>query len=194
MVRNYDPDRPVRPAVRDLILRNALHAPSAGFSQGWAFLVLEQPEDRARFWERTTDPQSASDSWLSGMRTAPLLILCLSHKDSYLERYARADKGWTDRDQARWAAPYWDIDTGFAALLMLLTAVDQDLGACFFGVPREKIPAVLEEFGVPDGHTPVGVVSVGYRRPGRRSGSLKAGRRPLADVVHMGHWGAHHVG
>ena len=48
MVRNYDPDRPVPPEVRERILANALRAPSAGFSQGWAFLVLESAADRYR--------------------------------------------------------------------------------------------------------------------------------------------------
>jgi hypothetical protein len=37
--------------------------------------------------------------------------------------------------ESHWPVPYWDIDAGMAALLMLLTAVD-GLGACFFGVNR----------------------------------------------------------
>ena len=46
---------------------------------------------------------------------APLLIVPHSHKDAYLDRYAEADKGFVDRSDAGWPAPYWDIDTGFAA-------------------------------------------------------------------------------
>ncbi|MDQ3307345.1 MAG: nitroreductase family protein, partial [Actinomycetota bacterium] len=42
MVRNYTSD-PVEPAVVERILDNALHAPSAGFSQGWGFLLLDTP-------------------------------------------------------------------------------------------------------------------------------------------------------
>ena len=45
--------------------------------------------------------------------------------------------------------PYWHIDTGMAALLILQTAVDEGLGACFFGIPPERIDAFREEFGVP---------------------------------------------
>ena len=55
MVRDYDPDRPVPPEVRERLLEHAIRAPSAGFSQGWAFLVLESPEERDRFWAATTD-------------------------------------------------------------------------------------------------------------------------------------------
>ena len=187
MVRNYDPGRPVPPSVVDRLLANAMRAPSAGFSQGWAFLVLETAEERDRFWRATESP-GEPDAWLTGMQNAPLLIVPLSHKAAYLDRYADPDKGWTDRDEARWPVPYWDIDTGFAALLMLLTAVDEDLGACFFGVPPEKMDGFQEAFGVPGEYTPIGCISVGYRAPDRRSPSLKRGHRPTAEVVHRGSW------
>ncbi|MGY1623325.1 nitroreductase family protein [Geodermatophilus sp. SYSU D00965] len=188
MVRDYDPDRPVPPEVRERLLEHAIRAPSAGFSQGWAFLVLEDAEDRARFWSVTTSP-GEPDAWLTRMRRAPLLIVPLSCKDAYLDRYAEPDKGWTDRDEARWPVPYWDVDTGMAALLVLLTAVDEGLGACFFGVPAERVDAFRSAFGVPAQYRPVGCLSVGY--PGgedRRSPSLRRGRRGVEEVVHRGRW------
>ena len=52
MVRNFE-SRPVPPDIVDRILANALHAPSAGFTQGWAFLVLEGREHTERFWNTT---------------------------------------------------------------------------------------------------------------------------------------------
>ena len=187
MVRNYDADRPVPPEIRERILANALRAPSAGFSQGWAFLVLESPAERSRYWEATVT-SSEPDPWLTDMQRAPLLIVALSHRQAYLDRYAAADKGWTDKDEARWPVPYWHIDTGFAALLMLLTVVDEGLGACFFGVPPEVIPDFRAAFGVPAEYMPIGTVSVGYRAPDRRSPSLRRGHRPVEDVVHRGSW------
>ena len=59
MVRNYDP-RPVDPAVINRALSNATRAPSAGFSQGWGFLVLDKPADVGRFWAATTDPATTT--------------------------------------------------------------------------------------------------------------------------------------
>jgi len=59
------------------------------------------------------------------------------------------DKGFADRSDAWWPAPYWDIDTGFASLLVLLTAVDAGLGTCFFGIPVDRIDTFREAFGVP---------------------------------------------
>lgn len=187
MVRNYDETRPVPAEVRERLLANALRAPSAGFTQGWAFLVLETSDERARFWAATSD-EGPADPWLTDMRRAPLLIVPLSHRAAYLDRYAERDKGWTDRNEERWPVPYWHIDAGFAALLMLLTAVDEELGACFFGVPPERTAAFRTAFGVPAEFTPIGCVSVGYPAPDRRSPSLRRGHRPVDEVVHRGAW------
>ena len=55
MVRRYA-DRPVAPESLDRLLANATRGPSAGFSQGQAFLVLDTPADVARFWVATGAP------------------------------------------------------------------------------------------------------------------------------------------
>jgi nitroreductase len=188
MVRDYDPDRTVPPEIRERLFEHAIRAPSAGFSQGWAFLVLESPEERERFWAATTDA-GAPDGWLTRMRRAPLLIVPLSNRSAYLDRYAEPDKGWTDRDETRWPVPYWDVDAGMAALLMLLTAVDEGLGACFFGIPAERVAAFREAFGIPEEFRPVGCVSVGYAgTDDKPSPSLRRGRRGVDEVVHRGSW------
>ncbi len=190
MVRTYS-SQPVDAAVLDRILQNALHAPSAGFSQGWAFLVLDRPDDVGRFWRSTAaEGLEEPDSWLRGMTTAPVVIVPMSHKDAYLDRYAEPDKGWADRDESRWPVPYWDLDTAMASLLMLLTVVDEGLGACFFGIPPHAIPGFRAEFSVPDGYTPIGAITVGHRvdDPGTK-GSAGRGRRPTGEVVHRGDWG-----
>jgi nitroreductase len=188
MVRGYDPDRPIPPELVDKIVRHGLRAPSAGFSQGWSFLVLTEPTDRELFWSSTADTDGPAEGWLARMRTAPLIIVTLSNKSAYLDRYAQADKGWTDRDESRWPAPFWDIDTGFAALLMHLTAVNEDLGSCFIGLPAGRVPAFRAAFGVPDEFSPIGALTVGYRGADKRSPSLRRGHRPVADVVHHGRW------
>jgi nitroreductase len=120
------------------------------------------------------------------MFNAPVIIVPLSHKKAYIDRYAEADKGWTDRDENRWPVPYWDIDTGFASLLMLLTATDEGLGALFFGI--FKADAFRAAFGVPDEYVPIGAIALGYPAPDVPSPSLKRGRRPVDDVVHWGTW------
>src|SRR5262245_112166 len=189
MVRDYDPDRAVPPGTLDRLLDLAVRAPSAGFSQGWGFLVLTAADDRERFWSAATDPDAAPDSWLTGMRRAPAIVVAHSNKDIYLDRYAAADKGCTDRDEARWPVPYWHIDAGFASMLLLLGAVDAGLGACFFGIPPAHMATYRAAFDVPEAYVPIGAVSLGYPVPDRPSPSLKRGRRPVTEVVHRGRWG-----
>ncbi|WP_454860297.1 nitroreductase family protein [Promicromonospora soli] len=187
-------DEPVSAEAVDRITRNAVRAPSAGFSQGWAFVVLETAADRERFWAAST-PQAAERSgrdmsaWLAGMRTAQVIVLALASKDAYLQRYAEKDKGWTDRDEARWPAPFWHIDVGMASLLMLQTAVDEGLGACFFGVPPEHVAAVRAGLGIPDEFEITGVVAMGHPADGGAKGSpTRRPRKPQDEVIHRGGW------
>jgi nitroreductase len=191
MVRSYA-ERPVDTPTVERILANALHAPSAGFSQGWAFLLLDTPVDVGRFWTACTPPSATAepDAWLRGMRTAPVVIVPLSNKSAYLGRYAEPDKGWTDRDEARWPVPYWHMDTAMASLLMLLTAVDEGLGACFFGIPGPRTEAFREAFGVPGEYTPIGAITLGHRDEdlGPAGSAARRSRRPVEEVVHRGGW------
>lgn len=110
-----------------------------------------------------------------------------SSKKQYLDRYAEPDKGWTDRDESKWPAPFWHIDAGFAALLILLTAVDQGLGAVFTGIrDPERFKAML---GIPEEYSPIGIIFLGHPAPDKPSPSLKRGRRPVEEVVHLDEWG-----
>jgi nitroreductase len=182
---------PVPAQAVDRITRNAVRAPSAGFSQGWAFVVLDTPEDRDRFWAASTPDDTERDmsAWLAGMRTAPVIVLALASKAAYLRRYAEKDKGWEDLDEARWPVPFWHVDVGMASLLMLQTAVDEGLGACFFGVPPAHVPAVRAELGIPEEFEITGVVAVGHPADGGAKGSpTRRRRKPFDEVVHRGGW------
>jgi nitroreductase len=192
MVRNYA-ETPVDPKIVERALRNATHAPSAGFSQGWAFLLLETPEDVRRWWQVTTDPEDLAnpDDWLAGMMRAPVVIVPCSSKAAYLRRYAEKDKGWVDQDEARWPVPFWHMDAAMASLLILQTAVDAGLGGCFFGIPVERVQAVRAEFGIDPDYDPVGVITLGHRTgdSGAAGSPARRPRKPLSDVVHRGSWG-----
>ena len=98
MVRRFT-DEPVPAESLNRILDNALRGPSAGFSQGQAFLVLTG-EDLKPFWE--VAGAAAADT----VTSAPLVVVPMSSKRVYLDRYALPDKGWTDRDEKRWPVPF----------------------------------------------------------------------------------------
>jgi nitroreductase len=195
MVRHYDPDRPLPADLLDQLVDVALRAPSAGFTQGVSFLLLGSVRERETFWAATSGP-GEPDRWLRGMRTAPGLIVVLCSAAAYQDRYAMPDKGWTDRSTGRWTAPYWFVDAGMAVMAALYAVVAADpagdLGACFFGVPVDRVDSVRRSFGVPVDQEVVGVISVGYRAAGERpSGSpRRRGRKPRSEVVRYGHWDA----
>jgi nitroreductase len=186
MVRTFHED-PIDPAILGKVLRHGHRAPSAGYTQGYAFLVLDARDDIARFWEVVSggDPDFPHE----GLRRAPAIIVPFGSKKAYLDRYAEADKGWTDRDEARWGAPYWLIDAAFASMLMLLSAVDEGLGALFFGLYPPTIPAFKAEFGVPDEWDPIGAMAFGHPAPDPvKSSAHSRPRRSLEEVVHRGRW------
>jgi nitroreductase len=180
MIRTFTAE-PVSKESLDRILGNAVRGPSAGFSQGQAFLVLTETDDRERFWSVAGAAVAAS------ARTAPALIVPMSCKRVYLDRYAEPDKGWTDRDEARWPVPFWHIDTGMAALLILQTVVDEGLGAVYFGIVPEAVQPFRDAFGVPGDQEPIGAIAIGHdAEPVKRD--LRSRRRSLDDVVRYGRW------
>src|SRR5580658_8091004 len=179
MVRQFS-DEPVAQESLDRILRNAVRGPSAGFSQGQAFLVLTGP-DLKRFWEVAAAAAAPS------VTAAPLVIVPLSAKRVYLDRYAQPDKGWTDRDEARWPVPFWHIDTGMAALLILQTVVDEGLGAIYFGIVPEAVQPFRDAFGVPDDQEPIGAIAIGHDAETEKR-DLRSKRRSVEDVLHYGRW------
>lgn len=182
MIRRYG-DEPVDPAVVDRLLANAVRAPNAGFTQGWAFLVLDTAADVARFWEATSPEPDATNTWLDGMRTAPVVIVPMSDKGAYLDRYSESDKQAPD-----WPVPYWHMDAAMASLLILQTAVDEGLGACFFGVPGARLDAFRSAFDVPAHLKPVGAITVGHRVADTGSAGSPTRRPRRSDVVHRGRY------
>jgi nitroreductase len=187
MVRNFD-GRPVPAETLDRILANAQRAPSAGFTQGWSFLVLRGTDETARYWDTVLPADRRRRFPWPGLLRAPVLIIALSDQQAYRDRYTERDKRRGRTDARAWPAPYWDIDTGFAVLLMLLTAGDAGLGALFFAVA--DIPAFRAAFGVPERYHPIGAIALGYPLPERRSSSLRRGRKPADSVIHRGRWHA----
>jgi nitroreductase len=190
MVRSFS-GRPLAPEVLDRILATALRAPSAGNTGGWDLIVLQGPGQTALFWETTTDAdwQATYRRW-PGLAKAPVVVLLYAHPRAYLDRYSEADKetAGLGSTEGAWTIPYWFVDTGFAALLLLLSAVDAGVGACFLGNFRGE-EALATALGVPSDRRYLGAVLVG--EPGGDdppSPSLARGPRRAEDVIHRNRW------
>lgn len=188
MVRRFT-DEPLERDVVERIVAAGLRAPSAGYSQGYAMIVLESDEERRRLWAtHAPTPGGWSEEMRAGITKAPLVIAVLASKDVYLDRYAQPDKGWTDRSESHWPVPYWYVDAGCLALLLLLAAVDEGLGALLFGIVPDDIPAFKSAFGVPKNYDVVGCVAIGHEDPSAERRDLRSRRRPESEVVHRGGW------
>jgi nitroreductase len=189
-VRAYE-QRPVPREVLDRVLASVLHAPSAGFTQGNEFLVLDDSAAVADFWKITAIPGEPTTPEEQALQP-PALILPLSNRAAYLARYSAPDKIAYGMDQAeRWPAPYWDIDAGMASMLILLAAVNEGLGAWFFGIFTGE-QELLARFGVPGEYKPIGVIGLGYPAPvdpnAARGSSRRIARRSVEALVHRNGW------
>jgi nitroreductase len=186
MVRNFRPD-PIRADLINSLFELALHAPSAGFSQGWAFVVVTEHELKKKIGELQGElDYYASSRFHKFVSEAPVLVVaCISEK-IYHDRYREPDKLNEDGTEIEWPTPYWFFDIGCACMLIFLAAVNKGLAAAFTGVFR--VDQMKQLLGIPNHFHPVGVLSLGYAAADVKSSSLKRGRRPIKEVVHYEHW------
>lgn len=195
MIRSFK-DQALPPGTADRLLKIANRAPSAGFSQGYSFLVLEGNE-QDQLWEllyaaSASDHATVDDGpeQVDALKRAPLVIVPLACKDIYLDRYASPDKG-LDRDEDAHPVPYWYIDAGFTALLTLLAVVDEGLGAVFFGIgSRAEMDDFRSRYGIPPEWVPIGALAIGYPHPDTDPvpPARASDRKPLSELVHRGRW------
>ena len=190
MVRRFD-RKPIPEDVLERVLETARHAPSAGFSQGFDFVVLTKTDELDWFYRTTDDPTDPESYPGRDPDIAPAcIVLPYENKRAYLERYSQPDKIQFGMDkEENWPVPFWTVDTAMAMLLILLAAVDEGVGAWYFGITRGE-QEVQKALGVPDDCKLLGVIALGYRAADDQPrGSVFARRRrAFADMFHFGHW------
>lgn len=182
--------RQIEPAAVDSVLRAMLSGPSAGFVQALDVVVLDLAQDVEQFWSLTfTSPEHRSNFRWQGLFNAPVLMIPVVSAGSYLARYSEPDKRASGlMGEESWTVPYWWVDGGMGVMAGLLAAVDEGLGALFFGL-FEHEREVLQFFGVPDDRRSLGVIALGHPaidEPGR-SASTRS-RRETSDAVHRSRW------
>ena len=185
MVRNFQ--RKVVPIERvEKILTLAQHAPSAGFSQGWAYVVVTDAQAKRKIGEIQGEQDFYSDRFHKFVSEAPMLIVACVSEQIYHERYQEPDKLNEDGTEIEWPVPYWHFDIGGACMLIFLSAVNEGLAAAFTGVFR--VDDMRKFLGIPGHFQPVGVISIGYPAEDVKSPSIKRGRKPFQQVVHYERW------
>ena len=188
MSRSFS-DQSVDPAVITSCIDLASRAPSAGKSQGWHVLLLEN-EVTHRYWDIALPVEMRESFAFPLLLRAPVIAISMCDPTAYLERYSEPDKKATGlgvgRDQ--WPAPYWTIDASFATMTFLLALEDAKLGALFFAHSNEQ--SLRREFNIPDHIEILGTIAIGHEVDGqkRQGRSAQRVRRSVESIIHQKNW------
>jgi nitroreductase len=194
MHRAYLPEAVPRETV-ERIVRTIRRAPSGGFSQGASVVVVTDPARRAAIVKaRRADLPPDYQGGRDWMADAPVFLVVCTNEEHYHRRYREADKlAVTGGRETEWPVPYWYVDAGAYLMLVLLAAIDEGLGAAFWGFPSQR-RTLRELLALPDEVVPIGVVSLGRPAPDpgqeRAAARFRERRRPDDDVIHWERWGA----
>lgn len=163
MVRAYKSD-PVPEDKIQRLLQYAVRAPSAGNLQPWEFVVVKNPDVRAQLTKAAMNQNAVA--------TAPVTIVTCADIQRMGSEYGARGSFFSL------------VDTSFATLLILLGAIEQDLGACFVGsYSPEEVATVL---GLPPHVRPVGLITLGY--PAEQPQKPKTKKIPLSKLIHTDKW------
>lgn len=148
-------DKPVEEEKLSYILQAAVSAPSACNNQPWVFIVIRDPDNRARLETVYNRP------WFL---QAPIIIA------------ACYDTGvsWRRGD----GKDYGDVDTAIAVDHLTLAAAEQGLGTCWVGAFNVK--AARAVLMLPKSVEPVAFIPLGYPASGRP----KKVRKPPDETVY----------
>jgi len=160
MVRAYERESIPR-ATLERIVATIRRAPSAGFSQGQRFIVVTESERKRSIADATGEEDYVGEGfspWISG--AAALVVFC-TREDDHHDRYRQPDKVEDEGAEIKWRVPYWHVDAGKAAMLVLLAAIDEGLATGVFGVPAKRMDRVRELLGLPPDVAVVEVITIG---------------------------------
>jgi FMN reductase [NAD(P)H] len=190
MVRAYEPE-PIPRETLERIVGTVRHAPSAGFSQGQRLVVVTDPATRKRIADAAGEEYYVGQGFTPWISESAALVAVCTREEDYHDRYRQPDK-LDEGEEIAWPVPYWHVDAGKAAMLILLAAIDEGLGAGVFGVPGERMDQVREILGLPKDVALVEVVTLG--KPGaddpsdRLSSRGTRSRKPIDELVRWERW------
>jgi nitroreductase len=191
VVRAYT-DEPVARETLERIVETIRRAPSAGFSQGQRFVVVMEDEGKQAVADAVGEEfyvQQGFEQWISG--AGAIVIVCTCERD-YHDRYQQPDKLDDEGAEIVWPVPYWHVDAGKAAMLVILAAIDEGLATGVFGFPAERLERVRELLGLPEDVTPVEAITIGHAGDdtvsNQKSSRGTRPRKPMDELVHWERW------
>jgi nitroreductase len=130
-IRSFE-DKQVPREAMDRLLEAARQAPSANNLMPWRFVVVTDPQVRAKI--------AANATYGKFLARTPVAVVAIGHEA---------------------ASPKWyAVDTAIALEHIALAAVVEGLGSCWIGSFDEK--NVMELLAVPEGQRVVAILALGY--------------------------------
>ena len=191
MVRAYE-TRPVPRETLKRIVGTIRRAPSGGFSQGQRFVVITEPDRKRAIAEATGEDYYVQEGFAPWISSAAALVVVCTREEDYHERYRQPDKLDERGAEIEWPVPYWYVDAGKAAMLVLLAAIDEGLAAGVFGVPADRMQAFRDLLGFPPDVAVVEVITIGIagddQVSGVKSSRATRPRKPRDELVRWERW------
>jgi nitroreductase len=159
MIREYQQDRQISTDNINKLLRNAHRSPSAGHTQVQEFIVVIDPITKRKLCQASLGQSQVED--------ASVLIIVCSNTSRSVDRYRK-----------RGTEFYSIIDGAFASMIILLSAVNEGIGASFVGAFEDN--EVRKILRLPVQVKPIGIIALGY--PVEKPERLE--RIELSNLVH----------
>ena len=189
MVRHFTSE-PVDPEAIARICDVARRAPSAGYTQGQAIVVVTDEANRRELARLCSEDEYVKDGFQPWISQAPVLVVPCVSEAAYHRRYQEPDKlAEMGGVETEWPVPYWFMDIGCTVMALLLAAVNEGLAAGFAGAETtERRLAQQALLGIPDEFTVVGVIPIGHGVQAPPSPRIAARRKPPEEFAHHEHW------
>ena len=141
MIREFQQDRQISAELLRKLLKNAHRSPSAGHTQVQEFVVVIDPVTKRKLCQASLEQRQVED--------ASVLIVVCSNTSRSVNRYGKRGTDF-----------YSVIDGAFASMIILLSAVNEGIGASFVGAFEDnKVSRIL---GLPVHVKPIGIIALGY--------------------------------
>jgi nitroreductase len=141
MIREYQRDKQIPTDTINKLLINAHRSPSAGHTQVQEFIVVINPITKRKLCQASLGQSQVED--------ASVLIIVCSNTSRSVKRYRKRGTDF-----------YSVIDGAFASMIILLSAVNEGIGASFVGAFEDD--KVMKILGLPVHVKPIGIIALGY--------------------------------
>jgi nitroreductase len=142
MIREYQQDSQIPTEIINKLLKNAHRSPSAGHTQVQEYIVVIDPITKKKLCQASLGQSQVED--------ASVLIIVCANTSRSVSRYGKRGTDF-----------YSIIDGAFASMIVLLSAVNEGIGASFVGAFEDN--QIVKILGLPVHVKPIGIIVLGYQ-------------------------------